>query len=190
MTRCWRQVGHLSFSAAAWRERRTVARDCALPGLGHLYQALPALFRPAVLTRALGRPFVLPTPRLTIESSCAPHPIRAEADLGPLPNPLPNINLAGGGIGVQCRSSGAAGHRGYPCRGATFFALRRRSWASERPTSSLYLNCPLLVAPDIAFVAFPRLDQLTFCGHLRHLLCSGYQKDEKAQPFLPAGVGS
>lgn len=41
-------------------------------------QALPAVFPPAVLVRALGRPFIPPTPRLAIESYWRAHPIRAD----------------------------------------------------------------------------------------------------------------
>ncbi len=33
----------------------------------HLSKALPTIFPPAVLARALGRPFIPPTPRLAIE---------------------------------------------------------------------------------------------------------------------------
>ena len=53
----------------AERNRRSLAR---------LARRLPAIFPPAVLARALGRPFIPPTPRLAIESYWAAHPIRAD----------------------------------------------------------------------------------------------------------------
>jgi len=53
----------------AERNRRSLAR---------LARRLPAIFPPAVLGRALGRPFIPPTPRLAIESYWAAHPIRAD----------------------------------------------------------------------------------------------------------------
>jgi len=43
-----------------------------------LTAALPASFPPAVLARALGRPFIPPTPRLAIDSYWRAHPIRAD----------------------------------------------------------------------------------------------------------------
>jgi hypothetical protein len=43
-----------------------------------LNRALPPVFPRAVLSRALARPFVPPTPRLAIESYWAAHPIRAD----------------------------------------------------------------------------------------------------------------
>jgi hypothetical protein len=53
----------------AERNRLSVAR---------LTKALPAIFPPAVLSRALARPFVPPTPRLAIDSYWGAHPIRAD----------------------------------------------------------------------------------------------------------------
>ena len=53
----------------AERHRRSVLR---------LNKALPPIFPRAVLSRALARPFVPPTPRLAIESYWAAHPIRAD----------------------------------------------------------------------------------------------------------------
>jgi hypothetical protein len=53
----------------AERNRKSFAR---------LSKALPAIFPPAVLARALGRPFIPPTPRLAIESYWRAHPIRAD----------------------------------------------------------------------------------------------------------------
>jgi hypothetical protein len=53
----------------AARNRHSVAR---------LTKALPRIFPPAVLSWALGRPFVPPTPRLAIDSYWRGHPIRAD----------------------------------------------------------------------------------------------------------------
>jgi hypothetical protein len=53
----------------AERNRQAVAR---------LNKALPDIFPAAVLRRALGRPFVPPTPRLAIDSYWRAHPIRAD----------------------------------------------------------------------------------------------------------------
>ena len=53
----------------AERNQRSFAR---------LSKALPAIFPPAVLARALNRPFIPPTPRLAIESYWRAHPIRAD----------------------------------------------------------------------------------------------------------------
>jgi hypothetical protein len=53
----------------AERNRKSFAR---------LSKSLPAIFPPAVLARALGRPFIPPTPRLAIESYWRAHPIRAD----------------------------------------------------------------------------------------------------------------
>jgi hypothetical protein len=53
----------------AERNKRSLAR---------LSQGLPPVFPPAVLARALGRPFIPPTPRLAIESYWRAHPIRAD----------------------------------------------------------------------------------------------------------------
>jgi len=43
-----------------------------------LNRALPRVFPPAVLSWALGRPFVPPTPRLAVDSYWRAHPIRAD----------------------------------------------------------------------------------------------------------------
>jgi hypothetical protein len=51
------------------RNRRALAR---------LTKALPAIFPPGVLTRALNRPFIPPTPRLAIDSYWRAHPVRAD----------------------------------------------------------------------------------------------------------------
>jgi hypothetical protein len=53
----------------AERNRRSLAR---------LTQALPRIFPSTVLSRALGRPFVPPTPRLAIDSYWGAHPFRAD----------------------------------------------------------------------------------------------------------------
>jgi len=52
----------------AERNKRSLAR---------LSKSLPEIFPPAALTRALGRPFVPPTPRLAIDSYWREHPLRA-----------------------------------------------------------------------------------------------------------------
>src|ERR1700740_3423797 len=46
--------------------------------LARLTKALPRIFPPLVLRRALGRPFVPPTPRLAIDSYWRAHPLRAD----------------------------------------------------------------------------------------------------------------
>jgi hypothetical protein len=46
--------------------------------LARLTKALPPIFPSAVLSRALSRPFVPPTPRLAIDSYWRAHPIRAD----------------------------------------------------------------------------------------------------------------
>jgi len=53
----------------AERNREAVAR---------LTKALPQIFPPFVLARALSRPFVPPTPRLAIDSYWRAHPLRAD----------------------------------------------------------------------------------------------------------------
>jgi hypothetical protein len=53
----------------AGRNRRSLVR---------LSKALPAIFPPIILARALARPFIPPTPRLAIESYWRAHPIRAD----------------------------------------------------------------------------------------------------------------
>jgi hypothetical protein len=50
----------------AERNRKSFAR---------LSKVLPAIFPPAVLARALSRPFIPPTPRLAVESYWRAHPI-------------------------------------------------------------------------------------------------------------------
>jgi len=53
----------------AERNQRSLARLC---------RALPIVFPPTVLARALARPFIPPTPRLAIESYWRAHPLRAD----------------------------------------------------------------------------------------------------------------
>src|SRR5215469_6241379 len=53
----------------AERNKRSLAR---------LSKYLPEIFPPAVLTRALSRPFIPPTPRLAIDSYWRAHPLRAD----------------------------------------------------------------------------------------------------------------
>jgi hypothetical protein len=43
-----------------------------------LTKSLPSIFPPSVLARALGRPFIPPTPRLAIDSYWRAHPLRAD----------------------------------------------------------------------------------------------------------------
>jgi len=54
----------------AERNRQAVAR---------LNRALPDIFPANVLRRALGRPFVPPTPRLAVDSYWRAHPVRADS---------------------------------------------------------------------------------------------------------------
>jgi hypothetical protein len=54
---------------AAERNRRSLVR---------LTKALPAIFPPFVLSRALNQSFILPTPRLAIDSYWRAHPLRAD----------------------------------------------------------------------------------------------------------------
>jgi len=46
--------------------------------LARLTKSLPSIFPPAVLARALSRPFIPPTPRLAIDCYWRAHPIRAD----------------------------------------------------------------------------------------------------------------
>ena len=46
--------------------------------LARLSKGLPTIFPPAVLVRALSRPFIPPTPRLAIDSYWREHPIRPD----------------------------------------------------------------------------------------------------------------
>jgi hypothetical protein len=60
---------------AGWQELKA---DRNRRSLDRLNKALPPVFPRAVLTRALGRPFVPPTPWLAIESYWRAHPLRAD----------------------------------------------------------------------------------------------------------------
>jgi hypothetical protein len=58
-----------------WQEHKSAINERAL---ARLTRALPDVFPPAVLGRALGRPFIPPTPRLAIDSYWRAHPLRAD----------------------------------------------------------------------------------------------------------------
>ena len=58
-----------------WQEVKA-ERNCQ--SLARLSKASPPIFPSAVLSRALSRPFVPPTPRLAINSYWRAHPIRAD----------------------------------------------------------------------------------------------------------------
>jgi hypothetical protein len=58
-----------------WQARKAEINRRAI---ARLTRALPGVFPAAVLRRALGRPFVPPTPRLAIDSYWRAHPIRAD----------------------------------------------------------------------------------------------------------------
>jgi len=58
-----------------WQAERAARNNRSLARLAN---SLPAVFPRAVLARALGRPFIPPTPRLAIESYWDAHPIRAD----------------------------------------------------------------------------------------------------------------
>jgi hypothetical protein len=60
---------------AKWQEHKSAINERAL---ARLTRALPDVFPPAVLSRALGRPFIPPTPRLAIDSYWRAHPLRAD----------------------------------------------------------------------------------------------------------------
>jgi hypothetical protein len=58
-----------------WQKQRTEINRRAL---ARLRQALPDVFPSSVLSRALARPFIPPTPRLAIDSYWRAHPLRAD----------------------------------------------------------------------------------------------------------------
>jgi len=60
---------------SSWQERKAEQNR---QSVARLTRALPDVFPSAVLLRALGRPFVPPTPRLAIDSYWRVHPIRAD----------------------------------------------------------------------------------------------------------------
>jgi hypothetical protein len=60
---------------SSWQEEKAERNRRAL---ARLSKGLPAIYPPAVLARALNRPFIPPTPRLAIDSYWRAHPIRAD----------------------------------------------------------------------------------------------------------------
>jgi hypothetical protein len=58
-----------------WQDQRAEINRRAL---ARLTKALPGIFPSGVLSRALGRPFIPPTPRLAIDSYWRAHPLRAD----------------------------------------------------------------------------------------------------------------
>ena len=57
---------------SAWRDERNER------ALARLERALPDIFPPQVLGRALARPFIPPTPRLAVDGYWRAHPVRAD----------------------------------------------------------------------------------------------------------------
>ena len=62
-------------AVSRWQEEKDARNTQALVRLS---KSLPAIFPPAVLARALSRPFIPPTPRLMIDSYWRAHPVRAD----------------------------------------------------------------------------------------------------------------
>src|ERR1700746_892264 len=58
-----------------WQDEKAERNGQAV---ARLNRALPDIFPSAVLRRALGRPFVPPTPRLAVDSYWRAHPVRAD----------------------------------------------------------------------------------------------------------------
>jgi hypothetical protein len=58
-----------------WKARKAAINERAL---ARLTRALPDVFPPAVLGRAIERPFIPPTPRLAVDSYWRAHPLRAD----------------------------------------------------------------------------------------------------------------
>ena len=58
-----------------WQDQKAEINRRAL---ARLTKALPDIFPPGVLGRALRRPFIPPTPRLAIDSYWRAHPLRAD----------------------------------------------------------------------------------------------------------------
>jgi hypothetical protein len=58
-----------------WQEQKA---EINRRSLARLTKALPEIFPRLILSRALGRPFVPPTPRLAIDSYWRAHPLRAD----------------------------------------------------------------------------------------------------------------
>lgn len=66
---------HSGGAVSAWQEQRAERNR---QSVARLTRALPDIFPPAVLSRALARPFVPPTPRLAIDGYWRAHPLRAD----------------------------------------------------------------------------------------------------------------
>jgi hypothetical protein len=60
---------------STWQDQKTERNRLAV---ARLQRALPPVFPPFVLSRALSRPFIPPTPRLAIDSYWRAHPLRAD----------------------------------------------------------------------------------------------------------------
>ena len=60
---------------STWQEKKAERNRQAL---ARLFRCLPNIYPRAVLTRALNRPFIPPTPRLAIDSYWRAHPFRAD----------------------------------------------------------------------------------------------------------------
>jgi hypothetical protein len=63
------------YRMSTWQEQTAEINRRAL---ARLTKALPAIFPAGVLSRALARPFIPPTPRLAIDSYWRAHPLRAD----------------------------------------------------------------------------------------------------------------
>src|SRR5262249_20769590 len=71
----WNNGASTGTNMAKWPDEKAERNRQAL---ARLSKSLPAIFPPAVLARALSRPFIPPTPRLAIDSYWRAHPIRAD----------------------------------------------------------------------------------------------------------------
>src|SRR5580700_12028976 len=63
------------YRMSTWQEQKAEINRRAL---ARLTKALPAIFPAGVLSRALARPFIPPTPRLAIDTYWRAHPLRAD----------------------------------------------------------------------------------------------------------------
>src|SRR5215472_1694837 len=100
----WRRSRMSDWQAEkAERNRKSFAR---------LSKVLPAIFPPAVLARALSRPFIPPTPRLAVESYWRAHPLRADRLARAL------AARSGGPTGARCQL-GTNHNNGLPAPGRT-----------------------------------------------------------------------
>jgi len=68
-------IGCIGLFMSSWQEQKAERNRLAL---ARLTRTLPQIFPASVLRRALGRPFVPPTPRLAIDSYWRAHPLRAD----------------------------------------------------------------------------------------------------------------